>query len=56
MKKGAIIAAYSLPPPQTRVICIDEMGPVAANTRVKCGNKVRIVRHLNRTMVVGGKV
>ncbi len=31
-KKGAIIAAYSSPPPRTRVICIDEMGPVSAKT------------------------
>ena len=31
-KKGAIISAYIAPPPATRIICIDEMGPIAAKT------------------------
>ena len=31
-KKGSIIAAYLLPPPRTRVICIDELGPLAVKT------------------------
>lgn len=29
---GAVVQAYVAPPPQTRVICIDEMGPIAAKT------------------------
>lgn len=31
-KRGAVIQAYIAPPPRTRVICIDEMGPVSAKT------------------------
>ena len=31
-KKGSIIAAYIAPTPNTRVICVDEMGPVAVKT------------------------
>jgi len=31
-KKGVIIYSYIAPPPRTRVICIDEMGPVSAKT------------------------
>src|SRR5215216_4809758 len=31
-KKGAIVAAYLMPPPRTRVICLDEMGPLAVKT------------------------
>src|SRR6516165_6801372 len=31
-KKGSILAAYLNPQPCTRVICVDEMGPVAVKT------------------------
>lgn len=31
-KREAVIQAYIAPPPRTRVICIDEMGPVSAKT------------------------
>ncbi|NMC53875.1 MAG: IS630 family transposase [Chloroflexi bacterium] len=31
-KKGSIITAYLNPQPNTRVICIDEMGPIAVKT------------------------
>ncbi|HZA24169.1 MAG TPA: hypothetical protein VFA32_16460 [Dehalococcoidia bacterium] len=31
-KKGNIIQAYIAPPPLTRVICVDERGPLAVKT------------------------
>jgi len=31
-KRSSVIFAYVAPPPLTRVICIDEMGPVSAKT------------------------
>ncbi|MCW5879899.1 MAG: IS630 family transposase [Anaerolineae bacterium] len=31
-KKGAIVQAYLAPPPRTRVICLDELGPLAVKT------------------------
>ncbi|MCB9432156.1 MAG: IS630 family transposase [Ardenticatenaceae bacterium] len=31
-KKGAIIRCYHEPPAETRVICVDEMGPIAVKT------------------------
>ena len=31
-KKGSIVTAYVAPPLRTRVICVDEMGPIAVKT------------------------